>query len=242
MLMNMMLHVVESTGKAVHFFSYEEHHKQLVMKTLNVYTARKKAPVKAENNRKALADYFATGNLPSGASKDFKFHEDRFFDEYVHSGRIAIHSESMPVEDLVMVIKHLNEKSDVAAVFIDYIQCLYLTKNTRNTRQEELKEVCFKLKDCAVETGLPLIFGAQFNRDVNSSKELFATSIREAGDIEQIANLIIGCWNMMKEEKGSKDFQPSNELFCKILKNRDGESDRTFKLDFDGNTGMIMNP
>ncbi len=67
-----------------------------------------------------------------------------------------------------------------------------LGKNKYGSRQEEIKQICLDLKDVAVETGLPLILGAQFNREVVNPARLHYTKIREAADIEQIANLIIG--------------------------------------------------
>ena len=60
------------------------------------------------------------------------------------------------------------------------------------SRQEELKQICLLLKDCAVETGLPILIAAQFNRTVQSPPEMIAQAIGEAGDIERISALILG--------------------------------------------------
>ena len=42
---------------------------------------------------------------------------------------------------------------------------------------------------------MPIILGAQFNREVVNHLTIHASKIGEAGDIERIANLIIGGWN-----------------------------------------------
>jgi len=74
------------------------------------------------------------------------------------------------------------------------VQLLNLPEGKYKTysRQEEIKEICIALKDVAVETGLPIILGAQFNREVVNQLRIHATKIGEAGDIERIANLIVG--------------------------------------------------
>ena len=135
------------------------------------------------------------------------------------------------------------------AIFIDYIQLLNLPEGKYKTysRQEEIKEICIALKDVAVETGLPIILGAQFNREVVNQLRIHATKIGEAGDIERIANLIVGFWN--------NNFKPlatdgelreigsitPDTLYTTILKNRGGRVGLEETLSFNGNTGKIKN-
>ena len=127
-------------------------------------------------------------------------------------------------------------------------------------RQEELKAICVDLKDMAVETELPIILSAQFNREADSPLDLRASNIGEAGDIERIANFVLGIWNgnfKPKVDKGKSDKKTRDEkdikdlgfdentllkpgkLYIEILKNRDGEIGKSGFLDFDGNTGKI---
>ena len=118
------------------------------------------------------------------------------------------------------------------------------------SRQEELKQICISLKDIAVETGLPIILGAQFNRTVTNQLHLHATKIGEAGDIERIANLIIGFWNnnfkTIATEGEIKDinlkgcFTPDT-IYTTVLKNRGGIVGKEELLSFNGNTGKISN-
>jgi len=46
------------------------------------------------------------------------------------------------------------------------MQLLSLLNKKNIQRQEELKQICLMLKDCAVDTGLPVLLAAQFNRTV----------------------------------------------------------------------------
>jgi replicative DNA helicase len=122
-------------------------------------------------------------------------------------------------------------------------------KNKYNSRQEELKQICLDLKDVAVETGLPIILGAQFNREVIAPTRVHATKIGEAGDIERIANLIVGGWNGNFKpisatdgelsEIQSKGMCKDDTLYLKILKNRDGAVGLEQSLEFNGNTGKV---
>jgi replicative DNA helicase len=118
-----------------------------------------------------------------------------------------------------------------------------------NLRQDEIKQICSDLKDVSVETGLPIIVGAQFNRDVLNAARLHETRIREAADIEHIANLILGFWNNNKKglsedelDDLGEQYQPGqDQIFIEKLKHRTGVPGLKGMLSFDGNTGVITN-
>ena len=140
--------------------------------------------------------------------------------------------------------------------FIDYVQLLNAPIRSKyRSREDELKEICISLKNLAVdeEYGLPIVFGAQFNRQVKSAKDLLPTNIGEAGDIERIANTIVALWNCQKTEdpgtdelrqkiaeyQGTKEYN-SSAIFAKILKRRGYASGFTATFPFEGNTGRIL--
>jgi replicative DNA helicase len=113
-----------------------------------------------------------------------------------------------------------------------------------------MKEICIALKDLAVETGLPIILGAQFNREVTNQLKIHATKIGEAGDIERIANLIVGFWNNKFKplatdgelnEINNKGANTPDTLYTVVLKNRGGRVGLEELLSFNGNTGKIKN-
>ena len=146
----------------------------------------------------------------------------------------------------------MHKNTNVGAIFIDYIQLLNLPEGKYKTfsRQEEIKEICISLKDIAIETGLPIILGAQFNREVSNQLKIHATKIGEAGDIERIANLIIGFWNnnfkglaseSEAREISNNGFDAPDTLYTVILKNRGGKAGLSDALLFNGNTGKIQN-
>jgi DNA primase catalytic core len=225
--------------KPVYFFSYEENREVILVKALNTYVNK---PL-SKNNRRSIETYFKTGSdefISRDCQQEFYRLKESFFSELVDTGRLHVHYVDYSAEELVGSIKYIRKHTQVGAVFIDYMQLLRLKDNRTNSRQEELKQICLDLKDCAVDTGLPIILGAQFNREVNAMDKIHATKIGEAGDIERVANLIIGFWN-----KQFPEYEKNNgnipEIHATILKGRDMGAGASETFDFNGNTGKISN-
>lgn len=242
-LINMALNVsrIENT-KPIHFFSYEESKEAIILKALNTSCG----VTLSKNNKRSIEAYLKTDSEEyfSHEYKSsiglFKEKKKDFFDSILSTRKINFHYVNYSVEELIQAIHFLKEKEGVGAVFIDYMQLLRLRNSKASSRQEELKEVCLQLLNCSVSTGIPLIIGAQFNRTVTTIDKIHATAIGEAGDIERIANLIIGFWNKTFVEL-EKDTKPTQEILIKILKGRDIGAGAEELLDFDGNTGKIAN-
>jgi hypothetical protein len=103
------------------------------------------------------------------------------------------------------------------------------------------------LNQVAIETGLPIIVAAQFNRSVTNKHLLHATNLSETGDIERIASLIIGFWNSNCPSKPASsgsarnDEDVPNTLHVEVLKHRDGELlNMKGTWGFDGNQSRII--
>ena len=91
---------------------------------------------------------------------------------------------------------------DVGGVFVDYMQLL--TTETRNySRHDELKDICKALKDCSARTELPIVIGAQLNREVlkNGIDCITVANIGEGADIERIAHDIYLIWQVDKTQE-----------------------------------------
>ena len=251
-LINLALNVATAyPDKETYLFSYEEDGDSVLIKTLNTYLNKELS----QNNRKTLKSYFTTGTIQfihSQIKEYFISTKEKFFKELIETRRLNIQYSSYNSDTLIEAIRYLHKHAKPGAIFIDYIQLLNLPKGKYKTysRQEEIKEIVKALKDLAVETGLPLILGAQFNREVINQLKIHPTKIGEAGDIERIADTIVGFWNNnfkplaseveLKEinDKGAGDL---NTLYTTILKNRDGKVGLEEILFFNGNTGKIKN-
>jgi len=206
------------------------------------------------NNRRSIESYFREGNcdhINKACREQFLSDKTTFFENLAITGKLNVFYSAMPAEQLSQAIKYLRKnRDDIGAVFIDYMQLLSLVDTKRLNRQEQLKHICLLLKDCAVETGLPLIIGAQFNRQVTCEADLSPTYISEAGDIERIASLILGFWNRNflgfsregnKTKKGETIDSPRPEIYAEIFKGRKIGNGHNTILKFHGNMGLISN-
>ena len=251
-LINLALNVATtSPDKETYLFSYEEDGDSILINALNTYLDVEIS----HNNRRTLKSYFTTNSteyIKSESREYFTTNKDKFFRELIETRRLNIHYTSYNSDTLVEAIRYLHKHAKPGAIFIDYIQLLNLPEGKYKTysRQEEIKEICIALKDVAVETGLPIILGAQFNREVVNQLRIHATKIGEAGDIERIASLIVGFWNNNFKPLGTlgelheienKGATTPDTLYATILKNRGGIVGLEEILSFNGNTGKIKN-
>ena len=250
LLINLALNIVKDPKEGeVHFFSYEEDSDAILLNTLNTYIGEELS----QNNRKSIKSYFKTGStefIERERRDIFIDQKERFFKELIDNRKLNIHYCNYNSETLIEAIRYLNKYAKPKAILIDYIQLLNLPEGKYKTysRQEEIKQICIALKDLSIETGLPIILGAQFNREVVNHLKVHATNIGEAGDIERIANLILGIWNCNKtpigtdsELKKINDINTKGTIYTTVLKNRGGKSDIFTNLKFNGNTGKIDN-
>jgi len=248
-LINLILNTAqEYPDKRFYLFSYEEDGDSIFINVLNTYIAEDLS----KNNRRSIRSYYSQGTDEYFTDPPaFHTGRNRFFKELIDSQRLNINYTDYSSETLIEAIRYLHKHSNMGGVFIDYMQLLSKAEGRYNTRQEELKQVCLDLKDLAVETGLPIVLGAQFNREVTNPLLLHPTKIGEAGDIERLANLIVGLWNNNFEPLGAtqgelnemdkRGIRQPNTIYTKVLKNRGGIAGLDEVLTFEGNKGKISN-
>ncbi|MBF8264059.1 MAG: hypothetical protein HW387_1724 [Parachlamydiales bacterium] len=222
---------------SVYLFSYEEARAPIICLALNCYLGERLS----QNNRDSIKAYFRDGNVQYIAENMRGFFLEKkncFFKELVQKRRLNVFYSSFFAEELVEAIRFLAQQPQrPTAICIDYMQLLRLKEIGKNaSRQEELKQICLLLKDCAVETGLPILIAAQFNRTVQSEREMLAQAIGEAGDIERIAALILGLWNRKFGQE-----RPEEAIYVKVLKGRNIPVGADVVLSFNGNACKIMN-
>ena len=147
------------------------------------------------------------------------FKNKRNYSKYVENitSNLYILDKSHYIEDLQKYIVHLHIHYKINIFFIDYLQRISFknSKMSRLNRQEQIKQINTILLDLAKENSLYIISGVQLNRNVTKEEDIKTDSAyREAGDIEQDANLLINLW-CDKE---------TNQLKYFIAKNRNGKS------------------
>ena len=185
-----------------------------------------------------------------------------FLEKYILSGAITIVYTDYKVGSLIGALKYYRAKNSVSLALIDYAQQIY-SENPSRLRTEEVKEVVNRIKDYAITTSLPILMGAQFNREVKTPLDVNTDKIGEAGDFERIGVDIIGLYNLrkwdretdkMKVEKlpgwknAPKDIQdklssasPYIEgcLYVKLIKSRFGDYPLDLVLSINDRTGKI---
>ena len=232
----------------VYYFTYEESREDIIYKLLNIDIHREEAANKLEqpDNINYIEGYFRN---PSGYKNDFFLKsKDSFFNELIYNGRLRISYPNLETQSLCMAIEQLKERAKPVIIFIDYIQQLRID-GSYNTKQLELQEICEQLRETAIATKLPIVLGAQLNRFVGMEAEIDSSKIREAGDIEQTANLVLGLWDRAftkqdgndKDRKGNKAKHEPGTLYVEVLKGRGMGTGAYGELPYNGNTWRIRN-
>ena len=126
-------------------------------------------------------------------------------------------------------IKAESKHMDYDIIIIDYLQLLKAENTYRGNRAAEVGEISRAIKNLAMELNIPIIALSQLNRASmgRDDKEPTMAELREAGNIEQDASVIILLWNLDENDKSRKG--------CKIEKNRQGECGKIV-MRFNGDT------
>lgn len=108
---------------------------------------------------------------------------------------------------------------ELDCIVIDYLQ-LVKADVRYQSRASEVGAISKAIKALAMELNIPIIALSQLNRtsEMRDTKEPTMGELREAGDIEQDASIIILLWNLDSEDKTRKGL--------KVDKNRQGETGR----------------
>lgn len=112
-------------------------------------------------------------------------------------------------------------------IIVDYLQLLKADKEYRGNRYAEVGAISKSIKALAMELNIPIIALSQLNRasEARDTKEPTMAELREAGDIEQDASVIMLLWNLSQEDKSKKG--------CKVEKQRQGQTGKVV-LNFNG--------
>lgn len=132
-------------------------------------------------------------------------------------------SGAKSVADIRAESRHM----DYDIIIIDYLQLLKADTTYRGNRTAEVGEISRAIKNLAMELNIPIIAISQLNRTSESreSKEPTMADLREAGNIEQDASVIILLWNVNENDRTKKG--------CKIEKQRQGQNGKVV-LRFNG--------
>lgn len=269
-LQNLALSVVQNgEDGAVLFFTYEETTEDVVTEFLTLYLGEQAEGFSA-NPTRTIRSYFRDGTTKMFRGDEHAKEEavrrlqaaKNGFGQLLSTGQLRVYYRIPEIGELVDIIRHHHRKLNVKAVFVDYVQLLR-EKGSRGQRKEELQIICEKLRGVAVETKLPIILGAQMNREAPSPVEMSNQDIADASDIEHAANTILLLWNSSYKPHHSKsrdhynkDGEPCSDiakslqargltlgeggkLYVLLSKNRGGERGLDGVFDFKQNIREI---
>ena len=136
---------------------------------------------------------------------------------------ILISSGTKSVSEIRNECRH----QELDCIIIDYLQ-LVRADTRYQSRASEVGAISKAIKALAMELNVPIIALSQLNRtsEMRETKEPTMGELREDGDIEQDASIIILLWNLDNEDKTRKGL--------KVDKNRQGELGKIVYC-FDGN-------
>lgn len=136
---------------------------------------------------------------------------------------IVITTGSKAVSEIRSESRHMGYD----AIIIDYLQLLKPDREYRGNRYAEVGAISKAVKSLAMELNIPIIELSQLNRvsESRDTKEPTMAELREAGDIEQDASVIMLLWNLSQDDKSKKG--------CKVEKQRQGQTG-TVVLRFNG--------
>lgn len=118
------------------------------------------------------------------------------------------------VSDIRSESRHM----DYDIIIIDYMQLLKAESTYRGNRAAEVGEISRSIQNLAMELNIPIIALSQLNRvsEMKDTKEPTMAELREAGNIEQDASVIMLMWNLDANDRTKKG--------CKVEKNRQGNT------------------
>lgn len=111
-------------------------------------------------------------------------------------------------------------------IIIDYLQLIKTERHYAN-RASEVGDISKAIKSLAMELNRPIIVLSQLNRasEGRQTKEPTMSELRESGDIEQDASVVMLLWNLSEENERYKG--------VKVEKNRQGKTAK-FQMEFVG--------
>jgi replicative DNA helicase len=126
---------------------------------------------------------------------------------------------------------------DLALIVVDYLQ--QMSSGMRaESRRVEVGQISRALKQLAMETGVPVLALSQLNRqsEGTASKAPTMAEMRESGDIEQDADVIILMHVPATREDHVEQIKEMGQACVRMTleKNRQGKSGQVIDVAFDG--------
>ena len=264
-LQSIALDTIESMeeGETVLYITYEESEGGVNAQFLNSYfnDILTRQGVRG-SNLKTITDYLTTGSTRymNGDTIEKFFQKEKEWKVIRREGKIKIvRPDDNFLQTLTALILYATKKLKVKAIFIDYVQEIYVEDWSKYSRTDELKQAMVELDAIAQRTNLPIIMAAQLSKEAVSPLDLYNQFIADSSWIGRKASEIILIWSNKfdiqakgQKEKAEKedrilreipDFKigdnNSGQLYLKITKSRFIPTGSYAIVNIDANTGRV---
>lgn len=228
--LNLLTRMVRAyPGKRFYLFSYEEAKKALATKIIMIMAG---VELQRDTNYGAYIHYLKE-KRGTNKKTDLAIQE---YQEITSAGRLLISDDMYRAEDLTTVLESLGRQGETGAVFIDYLQKIPVQR-PQSQRYMDIKLISELMLRQAVSQDIPIILGAQLSRASGGGAEPTLADLREGGDIEQDANLVLSLYTQAIDElqekvSGQRGIPAIVETKVSVLKNRAGGAGLYQKMDF----------
>lgn len=134
-----------------------------------------------------------------------------------------VRAAQMGATEIASLVRRQQRVGPVRAIVIDYLQLIPMTppKGVQMTPADLITATTGRLKNLAVETGIPIILVSQLNRDVEKrdDKRPQLSDLRGSGGIEQDSDVII---LLYRDDYYKPSSKRAGELDAIVAKQREG--------------------
>jgi len=123
------------------------------------------------------------------------------------------------IQNIEEIMRKSVRQYNTKVFYLDYVQ-LITNPMVSQSRHQEVASIVQKLKNLAIELNVAIVELSQLNRMGTKDPEM--THLKESGDIEQAASLVLLLWNEEKEEEEEgEDSDDSPQLDLEALNDLD---------------------
>lgn len=204
-ILSQALSLAKNNNKGI-FFSLEMSEKQVINRIMSQMSRISLGYLKSTEGFGELKDE-AHGRLNLASTELAKLGDN-----------LNIITGNFTVNKILEICKVEQEKNELDYIIIDYMQLLGST--VKGSRYEQVTDISISLKKLAKELGIVVIALAQLSREVEkrADKHPLPSDLRDSGQIEQDASIIIGLYRQAYyEEEADQEL-----LEVSVLKNRNG--------------------
>lgn len=135
--------------------------------------------------------------------------------------------------DMRAKARRLKMEHNIGLVIVDYLQMMQGRRNPEN-RVQEISDIARSLKNLAKELDVPVIALSQLSRavEMRQSKKPFLSDLRESGEIEQSADLVIFIHRDDYYDPGTEKGNIAEIIIAKHRNGPTGQIELVFRKEF----------